>query len=102
MKNYRTHDDYLNKALKDPKEAALYMNAAVEENDPALMLAVLAQVVRAHGISKMAKKISLSRAGVYKTLSKKGNPELKTFMGILSASGLEMSFKPSHTQHHVH
>jgi len=57
---------------------------------------VLAQVVRAHGVSKMAKKVSLSRAGVYKTLSKKGNPELKTFMGILNASGLQMSFKPAH------
>ena len=101
MKKYRTHDDYLNKALKDPKEAALYMNAAVEENDPALMLAVLAQVVRAHGISKTARKVSLSRAGVYKTLSKIGNPELKTFMGILSATGLVMSFKPSHNHPHV-
>lgn len=99
MKNYRTHDDYLNKALKDPKEAALYMNAAVEENDLALILTVLAQVVWAHGVSKMAKEVSLSRAGVYKTFSKKGNPELKTFMGILSASGLQMSFKPAHIHH---
>ena len=99
MKKYRTHDDYLNKALKDPKEAALYMNAAVEEGDPALILTVLAQVVRAHGVSKMARKVSLSRAGVYKTLSKKGNPELKTFMGILSASGLQMSFKPVNIHH---
>jgi probable addiction module antidote protein len=77
----------------------MYMNAAVEENDPALILAVLAQVVRAHGISKTAKKVSLSRAGVYKILSKKGNPELRTFMGILNASGLQMSFKPTHTHH---
>ncbi|OGS09057.1 MAG: putative addiction module antidote protein [Elusimicrobia bacterium RIFOXYA12_FULL_51_18] len=99
MKTYRHHDDYLNKALKDPKEAAIYMNAAVEENDPALILAVLAQIVRAHGISRTAKKVSLSRAGVYKTLSKKGNPELRTFMGILNASGLQMSFKPTHTHH---
>ncbi|MCK4936266.1 MAG: putative addiction module antidote protein [Elusimicrobiales bacterium] len=99
MKKYRTHEDYLNKALQDPKEAALYMNAAVEENDPVLMLAVLAQVVRAYGVSKMAKKVSLSRTGVYKTLSKKGNPELKTFMAILGASGLKMSFKPTHTHH---
>ena len=99
MKNYRTHEDYLNKALKNPKEAALYMNAAVEENDPVLMLAVLAQVVKAHGISKMAKEVSLSRTGIYKTLSKKGNPELKTFMAILTASGLKMSFKPTHLHH---
>ena len=93
MKTYRRHDDYLNKALKDPKEAALYLNAVAEENDPALILHALAQVAKAHGVSRMAKKVSLSRMGLYKTLSKKGNPEFRTFLGILNASGLQMSFK---------
>lgn len=100
MRKYRTHDEYLEKALKDPQEAALYLNAAVEENDPALLLVVLAQLVKAHGVSKTAKEVSLSRAGIYKTLSKRGNPELKTFMGILKATGLEMYFKPAQTHPH--
>ena len=99
MRKYRSYETYLDGVLKDPKEAALYLNAAAEENDPALMLVALAQVVRAHGVSQTARKISLSRAGVYKTLSKTGNPELKTFLGILNASGLKMSFKPSHPHH---
>ncbi|MBU2573919.1 MAG: putative addiction module antidote protein [Elusimicrobia bacterium] len=94
MRTYRSHDDYLNKALKDPKEAARYLNAAADENDQALILAALAQVAKAHGLSKTAKLASLSRMGLYKTLSKKGNPEFKTFMGVLHASGLQMSFKP--------
>ena len=55
----------------------------------------LAQVAKAHGASKTAKRASMSRAGLYKTLSKKGNPEFKTFMGVLSASSLEMHFKPA-------
>lgn len=100
MRKYRTHEEYLDKALKDPKEAAHYLNAAMEENDPALLLAVLAQLVRARGVSKTAKEVSLSRAGMYKTLSKRGNPELKTFIGILKATGLEMSFRPAQTHHH--
>ena len=99
MKNYRTHEDYLNKTLKNPEEAALYMTAAAEENDPILMLAVLAQLIKALGVTKTAKKTSLSRTGVYKTLSKKGNPNLKTFITLLRASGLKMSFKPTHLQH---
>jgi probable addiction module antidote protein len=98
MRKFRTHDDYLDKSLEDPKEAALYLEAAAAENDPALLLVALAQVVRAHGISSTARKVSLSRAGLYKTISKGGNPELKTFMGILKVSGLQMSFKPAH--HH--
>lgn len=94
MRKYRTHDEYLAASLKDPKEAALYLNAAADEEDPALLLAALAQVAKAHGISKMAKNISLSRMGLYKTLSKTGNPEFKTLMGLLNASGLRLSFKP--------
>ena len=95
MRTYRSHDDYLNKALKDPKEAARYLNAVTQENDPALILAALAQVARAHGMSKMAKKTSFSRMWLYKMLSKKGNPEFKTFLGVLNVSGLRMSFKPA-------
>jgi len=93
MRKYRSHDEYLEMALKDPKEAALYLNAVVEENDPVLILHALAQVAKAHGISKMAKRVSLSRMGLYKTLSRKGNPEFRTFLGLLNASGLQMSFK---------
>ena len=94
MRTYRNHDDYLDEVLKDPKEAARYLNAAAEENDQTLILAALAQVAKAHGLSKTAKRASLSRMGLYKTLSKKGNPEFKTFMGVLSAAGLQMSFRP--------
>ena len=94
MRNYRRHEDYMGEVLKDPKEAARYLNAAAEENDQALILAALAQVAKAHGLSKTAKLASLSRMGLYKTLSKKGNPEFKTFLGVLNASGLQMSFRP--------
>ena len=95
MRTYRSHDDYLDEVLQDPKEAALYLNAAWEENDPGLLLVALADVARAHGATRTAKKASMSRAGLYKSLSKKGNPEFKTFMSLLSASGLRMSFKPA-------
>lgn len=95
MRAYRTHDEYLNEVLKDPKEAALFLNAAWEENDPALLLVALAQVARAHGATRTAKKASMSRAGLYKSLSKRGNPEFKTFMSLLRASGLQMTFKPA-------
>ena len=94
MKKYRTHDDYLKEALKDPKEAATYLNTAIEERDPALFLVALGQVARAHGVSRMAKRIALSRIGLYKSLSKKGNPEFRTLLNILEAAGVQLSFKP--------
>jgi len=94
MRKLQTHDDYLAEVLKDPKEAALYLNAAAEEDDPALLLVALAQVAKAHGVSRMAKRTSLTRMGVYKSLSKHGNPGFKTFVKLLTASGLQLSFKP--------
>ena len=94
MRKYQSYDEYLIETLKDPKEAALYLNAAAEENDPALLLVALAQVARAHGLSRMAKRASISRMGLYKSLSKNGNPEFKTFIKLIAASGLQLSFKP--------
>jgi probable addiction module antidote protein len=94
MKKYRTHDEYLENSLRDPKEAAIYLNTAIEESDPALFLMALGQVARAHGISRMAKRITLSRIGLYKSLSEKGNPEFRTLLNILEAAGVQLSFKP--------
>jgi len=94
MRKYQTHKDYLLESLKDPKEAALYLNAAVEENDPAFLLVALAQVSKAHGMSNMAKRASITRMGLHKIISGRGNPEFKTFVRLLHESGLELSFKP--------
>src|SRR5262245_30153324 len=94
MKKYRTHDDYLEESLKNPKEAALYLNAVAQEGDPALLLVALGQVAKAHGISQMAKQVSLTRMGLYKTLSRKGNPGFRTLINILDAAGIQLVFKP--------
>jgi probable addiction module antidote protein len=93
MIHYRTHDEYLMKVLKDPKEAASFLNAACEENDQRLILRALMQVAKAHGISKIAKKSSISRMGLYKALSGKTNPELKTFLRVIRASSLQIAFQ---------
>ena len=94
MRKYRAHEEYLLESLKDTKEAALYLNAVSDEKDPALLLVALRQIAQAHGMTRMANKASMTRMGLYKTLSKKGNPEFKTFLRLLDASGIQMSFKP--------
>ncbi len=94
MKNYRTHSEYLDKALSDPKEAALYLNAAAEEGDVDLLKTVLMQLIRAHGMAQTARKVSMTRPGLYKSLSPKGNPGLNVFFKLVHSAGLQMSFKP--------
>ncbi len=93
-RKFRTHAEYLVETLKDPNEAALYLNAVLEEDDRDLLMVALADVARAHGLSKLAKRSHVSRMGLYKLLSKHKNPGLKTFLAILEASGITIQFKP--------
>ena len=94
MRRFRTFDNYLHSELKDPKHAALYLNAVLEENDRELLMVALADVARAHGLTKVAKRTHISRMGLYKMLSKHKNPGLKTFLAILEAAGITIHFQP--------
>ena len=76
--------------------AAAYLNAVAEEDDPAALMQALRHVATAQGgIGSIAAKAKLNRQQLYKTLSKSGNPELRTFTALLSAAGLAMDIKPA-------
>jgi probable addiction module antidote protein len=79
--------------LKDPEEAAAYLQAAMEDDDPAVFLLALRKVAAAHGIAKLARKARLGEKSLYKMLSKSGNPELRTVRRVLHAVGLRMDVK---------
>jgi len=86
------YQDYLVDSLKDPEEAAGYLNAALEGGDTEVFLLALQNVVKAQGgITKLAKKSNKSRTSLYKALSKNGNPYLKSTKEILSAVGMHFS-----------
>lgn len=81
--------------LDSPEAIAEYINAAVEEGNEQLMLAVMQDVARAlMGMSELALRPGLSREALYRTLSENGNPRLSSLMEILHALGLELSVKP--------
>ena len=79
-------------SLKDPCEAAAYVNAAIEEGDRAALLLALRNVAEANGgMAAVAEKANLSRESLYRMLSKKGNPEIKSLITLLHTMGLRMS-----------
>ncbi len=90
MRPYKDYDKYLRRSLKDPAEAAAYLNAALQENDPALFLAAYYDVARAHGMKALADKAKLHRVSLKKMLSKNGNPEWKSLFRVLAASQLRL------------
>jgi probable addiction module antidote protein len=94
MRKYRKYENYLDNALKDPERAASYLNTAMEEGSIEVLLLAVADIARSYGMSHISKKADLQREGLYKMLSKKGNPELKSFLSILNASGITLHFQP--------
>jgi len=81
-------------SLKDPREAAAYLNAAIEEGDRAVFLLALRNVAEARGgMAVLAGKANLSRESLYKMLSKKGNPEIKSLYTLLHAMGLRLAIE---------
>lgn len=92
MKKTINYQDYLIESLKDPEEAAGYLNAALEGGDIEVFLLALHNVVKAQGgITRLAEKSHKSRTSLYKALSKNGNPHLKNTNEILSAIGLHLA-----------
>ena len=85
------YEEVLLEDLKDPEEAATYLQAALEDEDPAVFLLALRQVAQAQGMANVARKAHVGRESLYKTLSENGNPELRTINRLLHAMGLRLS-----------
>ena len=87
-------EDLMN-ALKNPKERAAYINAALEDGDTKVLLTALKNIAEANGgVGKLATRTKLARESLYRMLSKEGNPELKSLDKILRSFGLKLSVQP--------
>ena len=86
----------LKEDLQDPKEAAAYLTAAMEDGLQEVFLLALRDVVEANGISKTAHKAGLNRENLYRILSGNGNPQLSSLSAILETLGLRLAISPKH------
>ena len=79
----------------DSEEAiAAYIDAVLEDGDPALIAHALGTVARARGMSQIAREAGLSRENLYRALSAEGNPEFGTVLRVLKALGLRLTAAP--------
>ena len=94
FKKTKDYHDFLLETLKDPQEAAAYLNAALEEGDEKMFLKALRNVAEAvGGMTKIAKKSHLSRMTLYRILSSEGNPEFSSLIDILKALKIKFMLK---------
>lgn len=76
--------------LETEEDMAIYLEAALEDGEPTLIAAVLGDIARARGMSKVARETGLGRESLYKALSPNGNPEFSTVMKVVRALGLRL------------
>ena len=87
--------------LKTPEDIAAYLDAALEDGDPAVVSAALGDVARAKGMTDVARAAGLGRASLYKSLSPGGRPELATILKVVRALGLKLTTAPGDAEHRV-
>jgi probable addiction module antidote protein len=94
MNRSRSHDQSVIDMIRnDPEFAVQYLRVAFEELDEeggeVAFLGALRHVVEARGgMAEIAEKAGLSRESLYRALSPKGNPTLRTMRQVVHATGL--------------
>ena len=98
MKASKNHDAAMVELLRqDPTFADEYLAVALEEIDQpggreALLLA-LRHVAEAQGMAQVAERAGMQRESLYRALSPRGNPTIKTLLAVLGAAGLKLEVK---------
>ena len=96
IKLSRPHDDAVVELLRaDPAFADEYLTTALDEvNQPGgreALLAALRHIAEAQGMSTVADRAGIPRESLYRALSAKGNPTIKTLLAVINAAGLKLS-----------
>jgi probable addiction module antidote protein len=89
-----SHDDAVIRHLReDPRFAAEYLKAALEDtDDPKVLLIALRRLTEARGgFAKIARAAGIERESLHRVLSARGNPRLSTLVAVTKAIGLKLT-----------
>ncbi|ETX01362.1 addiction module antidote protein [Candidatus Entotheonella palauensis] len=92
MGKYRTSDDVTEAYFTErPEEIGDFLTEIFAEyakdGDSAALLSALRIIARVKGVSELASQVGMTRRGLQKALSAKGNPRLDTVNAIMQAMG---------------
>jgi len=78
------------KLLETKEDIAGYLEAVLEDGDPALITHALGVIARSKGMTQIGRAAGLGRESLYKALSAQGNPEFATVLKVIHALGLKL------------
>lgn len=95
MNDYRTLDEISAEYFSQhPEEIGDFLQEIfadyADDGDSAVLLSALRIVARVKGITAIAEEIGMSRQGLQKALSARGNPRLDSINAILRAMGYQL------------
>jgi probable addiction module antidote protein len=95
MSKYRTLEEISAEYFREhPEEINDFLNEIfndyAEDGDSAALLSSLRVIARTKGLSDMAEEIGMTRQGLQKALSAKGNPRLDNINAIMRAMGYQL------------
>lgn len=94
-KPYRSHAEATIESFrKDPRFAAEYLNAVLEDGDQQELSIALRYLADAFGVSQLAEQAESNATALYRTLSPQGNLELKNLITLLKAMGMRLAVQP--------
>jgi probable addiction module antidote protein len=81
--------------LVTTEDMAAYLETVLEDagDDPARVAQALGIIARSRNLSELARRVGMSREGLYKALSADGNPSFATIMKVAKALGLKLHFE---------
>ena len=83
--------------LQDEETIAEYLNMALEDPNPEMLLLAVKNIARAQGMTQLAKDTGLGRESLYKALSEGAKPRYDTLLKVVRALGIKLHAEPLHS-----
>jgi probable addiction module antidote protein len=80
--------------LEDEQTIAEYLNMALEDPNPEMLLLAVRNIARARGMTQLARDTGLGRESLYKALSEGAKPRYDTILKVVRALGVKLHAEP--------
>jgi probable addiction module antidote protein len=77
--------------LKTDKDMADYLNAVLDDGDPALFVAAIGDIAKAKGMMEISKKSGVTREALYRALKLGSQPRFETVAKVINALGMRLT-----------
>lgn len=82
--------------LEDEETIAEYLNMALEDPNPEMLLLAVRNIARARGMTQLARDTGLGRESLYKALNEGAKPRYDTILKVVRALGVKLHAEPAH------